>query len=52
VLVTLLVLMVTLGNFALGFGLAVHMGHGPAGLELPDLEQIRRRLRTLLRIGA
>jgi hypothetical protein len=51
VLVMLLVLMVTVGNFALGFGLAVHMGHGPAGVELPDLERIRRRLRSLLRMG-
>lgn len=26
-----LVLSVSIGNLALGYGLAVHMGHGPAG---------------------
>lgn len=26
-----LVLSVSIGNLALGFGLAVHLGHGPAG---------------------
>ncbi|QDU27024.1 hypothetical protein ETAA8_21080 [Anatilimnocola aggregata] len=25
------VLMVSVGNLALGFGLAIHLGHGPAG---------------------
>ena len=47
----LLVLLVTAGNFALGFGLAVHLGHGPAGWELPTLNQIRDRLRSLLGLG-
>lgn len=26
-----LVLMVSVGNLALGFGLAIHLGHGPTG---------------------
>ena len=47
----LLVLMVTFGNFALGFGLAVHLGHGPPGYELPTLNQVRNRLRSLLRLN-
>ncbi len=34
----LLVLMVSAGNFALGFALAVHLGHGPA--ELPLLKTL------------
>ena len=49
-LAILLVLMVTAGNFALGFGLAVHLGHGPPGYELPTLNQVRKRLRSLLRL--
>lgn len=33
-----LVLLVSAGNFALGFGLAVYFGHGPA--ELPFLKNL------------
>jgi hypothetical protein len=47
----LFVLMVCFANFAIGFGLAVHMGHGPAGLELPTPDLIRDRLRSLLHLG-
>jgi hypothetical protein len=47
----LLVLLVTVGNFALGFGLAVHFGHGPTELELPTLDKIRDSLRSLLRLN-
>jgi hypothetical protein len=47
----LLVLLIAVGNFALGFYLAVHFGHGPSRLELPSAEKIRRRLRTLLRLN-
>ena len=48
----LFVLMVSFANFAIGFGLAVHMGHGPPGLELPSTpDQIRTCLRSLLRLG-
>jgi len=50
-LAMLLVLLVTIGNIALGFGLAVHLGHGPAGWELPTLNQIRDLLRSLLRLN-
>jgi hypothetical protein len=51
VVAMLLVLFVCVGNFALGFGLAVHLGHGPPGIELPTLEQIRSNLRSLLHLG-
>ena len=48
----LFVLMVCVANFAIGFGLAVHMGHGPPGLELPTTpDQIRTRLRELLKLS-
>jgi hypothetical protein len=47
----LLVLLVCVGNFALGFYLAAHFGHGPAGMALPAPDQIRNRLRSLLRLG-
>ena len=47
----LFVLLVCFANFAIGFGLAVHMGHGPSGLELPTPDLIRDRLRSLLRLG-
>ena len=50
-LAMLFILLVSAGNFAMGFALAVHFGHGPAGWELPTLNQIRDRLRKLLRIG-
>jgi len=50
-LAMLFILVVCLANFAIGFGLAVHFGHGPAGLELPTPEKLRLRLRSLLRLG-
>jgi hypothetical protein len=46
-----LILLICVGNLALGFALAVHFGHGPAWAELPRAETIRNRLRTLLRLG-
>jgi hypothetical protein len=51
VVAMLLVLLICVGNVALGFALAVHFGHGPAGLELPTLENLRTQLRSLLRMG-
>jgi len=50
VIAMLLVLLISVGNFALGFALAVHFGHGPAWA-LPRSEQVRDRLRSLLRLG-
>jgi hypothetical protein len=50
VIAMLLVLLIAVGNFALGFALAVHFGHGPAWA-LPRTEQIRDRLRSLLHLG-
>ena len=47
----LLILLVSVGNFALGFGLAAYFGHGPAWAELPTANQIRQTLRSLLRLG-
>jgi hypothetical protein len=47
----LLILLVSVGNFALGFGLAAYFGHGPAWAELPTTNQIRQTLRSLLRLG-
>ena len=48
----LFVLMICVANFAIGFGLAVHMGHGPPGLELPTTpDEIRTRLRELLKLS-
>ena len=38
------ILLVALFNFGIGFGLAVHLGHGPPGVELPSPNSIRRRL--------
>lgn len=46
----LLVLLISVGNFVLGFALAVHLGHGPHWA-LPRAENIRDRLRSLLRLG-
>jgi hypothetical protein len=50
VIAMLFVLLVCVGNFAIGFALAVHLGHGPAWA-LPRSEQVRDRLRSLLRLG-
>jgi len=38
VLALLFILLVAVGNFALGFALAVHLGHGPAWNELTSLQ--------------
>jgi len=46
----LLVMLVAVGNFALGFYLATVFGHGPARMEIPSAEQIRGQLRRLLRL--
>jgi hypothetical protein len=46
----LLVLLISVGNFALGFALAVYFGHGP-GWVFPRAESIRERLRSVLRLG-
>ena len=49
-LAMLLILLVSVGNFVLGFALASHFGHGPAWGQLtPD--NLRTRLRSLLRMG-
>jgi hypothetical protein len=42
---------VCLANFAIGFALAVHLGHGPPGWQLPKPDAIRTRLRSLLRLS-
>jgi hypothetical protein len=47
----LFVLLVSLGNFALGFALASHFGHGPSWGEFPSPNTIRTRLRRLLGMG-
>jgi hypothetical protein len=49
-LAMLLVLFVFVGNFALGFALAVYFGHGP-GWAFPRADTVRDRLRTILRMG-
>ena len=46
----LLVLLICVGNFALGFALAIHLGHGP-NWTLPRAEDIRDKLRSLLHLG-
>jgi hypothetical protein len=45
----LLVLLICVGNFALGFALAVHFGHGP-NWKLPQTDDVRDRQRSLLRL--
>jgi hypothetical protein len=40
---------IALVNFAIGFGLAVHLGHGPSWAELPSPNEIRRMIRSGLR---
>jgi len=47
----LFVLLVCVGNVALGFALAVHLGHGPTGVELPSLDVLRDALQALLRLS-
>lgn len=46
----LLLLFVAVGNFALGFVLAIYFGHGP-GWALPQSAGVRDRLRGLLGLG-
>jgi hypothetical protein len=46
----LLLLFVALGNFALGFALAIYFGHGP-GWAFPRAESVRDRLRSVLHLG-
>jgi len=38
------VLLIALFNFGIGFCLAVHLGHGPPGVQLPSPTALRRRL--------
>jgi hypothetical protein len=45
-----LILLIAVGNFALGFCLAVHFGLGPAGWKLPTVETVRMKLRAVLRL--
>ena len=47
----LLILFVFGGNFAMGFMLAAHFGHGPTWAEIPHPDAIRTKLRAVLRIG-
>ena len=49
-LAMVLILAIAVGNFALGFCLAVHCGYGPAGWKLPTAETARLQLRKLLRL--
>ena len=46
----LLLLFVAVGNFALGFALAIYFGHGP-GWAFPRAESVRDRLRSMLGLG-
>jgi hypothetical protein len=46
----LLLLFVAVGNFALGFALAIYFGHGP-GWAFPRAESVRGSLRTMLGLG-
>ena len=46
----LLLLFVAVGNFALGFALAIYFGHGP-GWAFPRAQTVRNRLRTILGLG-
>jgi len=50
-LAMLFILLVCVGNFALGFMLAAHFGHGPTWAEPPHPEAIRNKLRAILRMG-
>ena len=49
-LAMLLILAIALSNFALGFCLAIHLGHGPVGWRLPTVEVLRMKLRAVLRL--
>lgn len=43
------VLLVAALNFALGFGLAIHFGHGPQGIDLASPARLMHALRDLVR---
>ena len=45
----LLFLLISAGNFCLGFALAVHFGHGPAGIDLATPVKLLHSLRARLR---
>lgn len=45
----LFTLLVAAGNFALGFVLAVHMGHGPHWIDLSSPGKLMHSLRAALR---
>ena len=45
----LYVLLVAAGNFAIGFVLAVHLGHGPHWIELSSPGKAMHALRAALR---
>ena len=45
----LFVLLVAAGNFALGFILAVHLGHGPHWVDLSSPARLMQALRAALR---
>jgi hypothetical protein len=47
----LLILMIAVGNFALGFFLAVHFGYGPTGLKVAAMEIVRTRFRGTAQSG-
>ena len=51
----LLFLLISAGNFCLGFALAVHFGHGPQGIDLATpvrlLHALRARVRGKARAG-
>jgi hypothetical protein len=49
-LAMLVIFFIAVGNFALGFCLAVHFGYGPAGWKLPTVESLRLTLRAVLRL--
>lgn len=46
-LAMLLILLIAVGNFVLGFVLAAHLGHGPAWADLPSPSQLRSRIRSI-----
>jgi hypothetical protein len=50
VLAIVLIVMVCLVNTALGFVLAMDLGHGPPWSQYPRLERIRRKVGVLLKL--
>jgi hypothetical protein len=47
VLAFALILLIAVTNFAIGFGLAVHLGHGPRWIRLPSPNAIRRWIQSV-----